>query len=201
MVQDAGLKRRVTFAGYVAAEQLPDIYNLCDIMLMPNRLEEDGDVEGFGIVFLEANAAGKPVIGGRTGGAAEAIADGSTGFLVNPNDHQEIAGSLRRLLEDPGLREKFGAAGVRRVRSDFSWETRAKILRKVSLDILGKDRRKMGTKPPASMADKNVALSAITQPQEEGNEGKETKESEQDLICVPTLGEHRLDTTEPQGRV
>jgi phosphatidylinositol alpha-1,6-mannosyltransferase len=138
MVSEAGLGERVTFAGYVPAEQLPDIYNLCDIMMMPNRQESDGDVEGFGIVFLEANAAGKPVIGGRSGGAIEAIAEGKTGFLVNPEDSNELALILRRLLLDQSLRQELGLLGARRAQTEFSWASRAEILRNLNLAILGK---------------------------------------------------------------
>jgi phosphatidylinositol alpha-1,6-mannosyltransferase len=130
------LGSRVTFAGYVSADQLPDVYSLCDIMVMANRQEADGDVEGFGIVFLEANAAGKPVIGGRTGGAVEAIEEGKTGFLVNPDDDQELAGVLRQLVSNRQLREKLGQAGIRRVRSDFTWKSRAEALRKLNSRIL-----------------------------------------------------------------
>ncbi len=138
MVSEAGLNQRVTFAGYVPAEQLPDIYNLCDIMVMPNREEKSGDVEGFGIVFLEANAARKPVIGGRSGGAIEAIVEGKTGYLVNPEDPNELAGVLRRLLLDQDLREELGRAGARRAKSEFSWTSRAEMLRALNQDILRK---------------------------------------------------------------
>jgi phosphatidyl-myo-inositol dimannoside synthase len=134
-VQEAGLGERVTFAGYVPADQLPDIYNLCDVMLMPNRVE-DGDVEGFGMVFLEANAVGKPAIGGRTGGAVEAIQDGVTGVLVNPDDCDEIAAVLKGLLLNHTLRKKLGEAGVRRAQSEFSWRARAEILRTLNRNIL-----------------------------------------------------------------
>src|SRR5208283_3792976 len=138
MVNEAGLNNRVTFAGYVPAEQLPDIYNLCDIMMMPNRQESDGDVEGFGIVFLEANAAGKPVIGGRSGGAIEAIAEGKTGFLINPEDSDELAMALRRLLLDRRLREEFGREGARRAQTEFSWISRARLLQALNQKILRK---------------------------------------------------------------
>jgi len=137
-VQDAGLSDRVTFAGFIPGTELPDIYNLCDIMVMPNRQAEDGDVEGFGIVFLEANAAGKPVVGGRSGGAIEAVVEGVTGFLVNPDDPDELAGVLRTLLFGRELRRKLGKAGAQRVVSEFSWKTRADTLRKVNSEILHK---------------------------------------------------------------
>ena len=136
MVKEAAIEDRVTFAGFVPSEELPDIYNLCDVMLMANRQEENGDVEGFGIVFLEANAAGKPVIGGRSGGAVEAVADGLTGFLVNPDDPEELAGVLVRLLQDRGLRTKLGTAGADRVRTDFNWRSRAETLRELNRRII-----------------------------------------------------------------
>jgi phosphatidylinositol alpha-1,6-mannosyltransferase len=136
LVQQANLNERVTFTGFVRAEQLPDIYNLCDIMMMPNRQEDDGDVEGFGMVFLEANAAQKPVIGGRTGGAIEAINDGITGFLVDPDDSQELAAIIQKLALNRELRERIGAAGLHRVRTQFNWESRAQTLSEINCDIL-----------------------------------------------------------------
>src|SRR5262249_5022389 len=65
-IKELKLESRVTLAGFVPSPRLSELYNLCDIMLLANRQERDGDIEGFGIVFLEANAAGKPVIGGRS---------------------------------------------------------------------------------------------------------------------------------------
>jgi phosphatidylinositol alpha-1,6-mannosyltransferase len=138
LVQEAGIGDRVTFMGYVAAEQLPEIYNLGDIMMMPNRQEENGDVEGFGIVFLEASAAGKPVIGGRSGGAVEAIIEGVTGYLVNPDDADELAGVLKRLLTDRELRDKLGNAGTAWIHSEFNWKTRAELLREINRRIVNR---------------------------------------------------------------
>jgi phosphatidyl-myo-inositol dimannoside synthase len=136
IVQESGISDRVTFAGYVPGDQLPEIYNTCDVMVMPNRQEENGDVEGFGIVFLEASAAGKPVVGGRSGGAFEAIVEGVTGYLVNPDDADELAGILRRLLGDRELRERLGAAGASRVRAEFNWKARAEMLEALNRRIL-----------------------------------------------------------------
>ena len=70
---------------------------VCDLFLMPNRTMPDGDTEGFGLVFREANACRKPVIGGRAGGVVEAVVDGHTGLLVNGNDPQEIAEAIERI--------------------------------------------------------------------------------------------------------
>ena len=134
-VEAAGITDRVTFAGFVSGEHLPEIYNLGQIMVMANRQEENGDVEGFGIVFLEANAAGKPVIGGRSGGAVEAICDGRTGFLVNPDNVDEITVAMRRLFSDRDLRQKFGQDGRHRVTADFDWESRAALLQQIDCKI------------------------------------------------------------------
>ena len=129
---DLGLTNRVTFTGFVKAGDLAGYYNLCDVMLLANRQEVSGDIEGFGITFLEANAAGKAVIGGRSGGAVEAIVDGTTGLLVDPEDVSEVAQALKRLLSDPEYRAQLGAAGARRVNSDFKWEERAQMLEDVN---------------------------------------------------------------------
>lgn len=135
LVDNLGLSKRVTFAGYVPSNQLPRLYNLGDIMVMPNREDSGGDVEGFGMVFLEASAAGKPVIGGRTGGAIEAIVEGKSGFLVDPNNVEELAAVLHRLVLDQELRQNLGAAGLRRVQSEFNWRKRAELLRELNLAI------------------------------------------------------------------
>ncbi len=134
--RELGLQDRVTFAGLVSTESLPDIYNLCEVMLLANRHEKDGDVEGFGMVFLEANAARKPVIGGRSGGAIEAVADGITGLLVDAHDPHELASALRELLTNHELRQRMGAAGRSRVESEFDWTARARKLHKVNCRVL-----------------------------------------------------------------
>jgi phosphatidylinositol alpha-1,6-mannosyltransferase len=117
-----GLRDRVIFLGKVPDEDLPDIYALADVFVMPSRegLAED-DVEGFGIVFLEANACGKPAVGGRSGGIPEALVDGVTGLLVDPHNPEEIAAALSRLLTNRDLAESFGKQGRLRAIRDFSW--------------------------------------------------------------------------------
>ena len=86
---------------------------------MHNRTLPD-DVEGFGLVFLEAGACGKPVVGGRSGGAAEAVVHGATGYLVEPDDLQGLVQTLRKLLGDSALRREAGLAGRRRAMEEFS---------------------------------------------------------------------------------
>jgi phosphatidylinositol alpha-1,6-mannosyltransferase len=116
-----GVADAVTFMGPVPADDLPACYAACDIFVMPNR-QEGADIEGFGIVFLEAAAAERPAIGGRSGGAPEAIEAGLTGLLVGGTDPQELAAVIERLAGDPGLRAALGRAGRERVVNGFTWD-------------------------------------------------------------------------------
>lgn len=118
-----GVRDRVIFAGKVPEEDLPDIYALSDVFVMPSREQLDVcDAEGFGIVFLEANACGKPVVGGRSGGIPDAIMDEVTGLLVNPHDPTDIANALTRLLTDRHFAHRLGQQGRLRAVRDFNWE-------------------------------------------------------------------------------
>jgi len=132
---ELGIMDSVRFAGHVPEELLPDCYNLCDVFAMLNREEADGDLEGFGMVFLEANATGKPVIGGRSGGTADAIEEGKTGFLVDADRLDELTAMLRMLLTDANLRRRLGDAGRDRVQCEFQWRDRARKLHDVSTEI------------------------------------------------------------------
>ncbi len=135
MVQERELQDSVIFAGYVPDEELPDYYNLCDIFVLPNRETENtslkGDYEGFGTVFLEANACGKPVIGGMSGGVSDAIDDGVTGILVNPRSIEDVTSALENLLSDPHKRDQMGTAGRLRAEKDFDWKILTKKLEKI----------------------------------------------------------------------
>jgi phosphatidylinositol alpha-1,6-mannosyltransferase len=114
---------RVVFTGYVQEADKVALYNACDVYVMVSRHEqEEKDIEGFGITFLEAGGCGKPVIGGRSGGIPDAIEDGVSGFLVDPSDHAAVANCLKRLLADAALRQRMGSAGRSRVEQLFTWE-------------------------------------------------------------------------------
>jgi phosphatidylinositol alpha-1,6-mannosyltransferase len=127
LIQSDGLQNHVLFTGYVAPAEAAAFYNLCDVFVMPSReLSAKGDTEGFGITFLEANACGKPVIGGRSGGVADAVADGKTGFLVDPENPDEIADRLILLLTRADLARKLGRQGRERILRSFTWETISK---------------------------------------------------------------------------
>jgi phosphatidylinositol alpha-1,6-mannosyltransferase len=142
IVQQLQLGGVVTFVGDVSHEQIAEFYKLCDIFIMINRLEGGGDVESFGMVFTEANAMGKVVIGGRSGGTAEAVLDGTTGFLVDPESAPDVAGRLLLLLNDEELARSMGSAGLKRVIHEFGWKSRSDILRRISADLVSKRRGK-----------------------------------------------------------
>ena len=102
---------------------------------MPNRITEgtalSGDIEGFGISFIEANACGKPVIGGRSGGATEAIQEGITGLLVDPTSVKELADAVEHLSKDRELAERLGRQGRERVERSFDWQYLAQQLEEI----------------------------------------------------------------------
>ncbi|MFA5106975.1 MAG: glycosyltransferase family 4 protein [Patescibacteria group bacterium] len=122
---------QVIFAGRIPDEELPAYYQNCDVFCMPSRELSNRDVEGFGIVYLEANAYGKPVVGGKSGGVAEAIIDGQTGLLVSPGDQPALVQAIDRLLTDQAFAVRLGRAGQARVEKEFNWETRARVVRQL----------------------------------------------------------------------
>jgi phosphatidylinositol alpha-1,6-mannosyltransferase len=140
MVQQLQLGDVVTFVGDVPHHQIGEFYKLCDIFIMINRLEGGGDVESFGMVFTEANAMGKVVIGGKSGGTAEAVLDGSTGFLVDPESAANVAERLLLLLRDNELARRMGSAGLKRVIGEFGWRSRSDTLRQICAELVSKRR-------------------------------------------------------------
>jgi phosphatidylinositol alpha-1,6-mannosyltransferase len=125
-VDELGVSDAVIFGGYIEPGQLNDVYNLCDVYVMPSReLVGEGDVEGFGITFLEANACRKPVVGGDSGGVHDAIVDGVTGYVVDPVNPHAIAQAVASLVRDSVLAERLGRQGFDRVTRRYTWNTLA----------------------------------------------------------------------------
>ncbi len=119
----------VHFVGEVAEQDLPRYYALADVFAMPCRTRMAGlEVEGWGNVFIEAAACGKPVVVGDSGGASETVIDGETGLLVDGTDTEEVAAAIATLLSDPGLARKMGEAGRERVLRRHSWPSIAQRL-------------------------------------------------------------------------
>ena len=115
-----GVSEAVIFAGDVADADLADHYRLGDVFIMPNRALASGDTEGFGLVFLEANAAGLPVIAGIDGGSPAAVTDGENGLLVDGHSISAIETAMHRLRSDASLRARLTqGAHTRATQSDW----------------------------------------------------------------------------------
>jgi phosphatidylinositol alpha-1,6-mannosyltransferase len=117
----------VRMLGRVPEPDLAGLYGGADVYAMLCRNRWAGlEQEGFGIVFLEAAACGVPQVAGASGGAAEAVVDGETGFVVHqPGDPHAVAAALARLLDDPVRRAEMGVAARRRAESEFSYDVLA----------------------------------------------------------------------------
>jgi phosphatidyl-myo-inositol dimannoside synthase len=109
---ECGVAGKVTFDGAVAEDELVDHYLLGDVFVMPNRRLPNGDTEGFGLVFLEANACGLPVIAGSDGGSIDAVRHGANGLLVDGQSVDAIAGAMLQLRRDPALRARLRLGGL-----------------------------------------------------------------------------------------
>ncbi len=125
LTEKNGVRLHVHFLSKLSYAELASCYAACDIFALPSS------GEGFGLVYLEAMAFGKPVIGGAHGGAPEVIQDGVTGYLVQHGDAVQLATSIETLLRDPALGRKLGERGRERVASEFRFSVFAKSLKKI----------------------------------------------------------------------
>lgn len=123
LVSRHNLADHVSFIGRIQYAQLPQYICAGDIFAMPSRSRFFGlEVEGLGIVYLEASACGLPVIAGSSGGAPDAVLNGVTGFVVDGQNNQEIAAAAIRLLSDMDEAKKMGAAGREWIIENWRWE-------------------------------------------------------------------------------
>ena len=124
-----GVAEHVVFTDGVPGDELPAHHAMADVFAMPCRTRGAGlDVEGLGIVYLEASASGVPVVAGRSGGAPESVIDGETGLVVDGGDVGAIAVAVGDLLADPDRAAQMGAAGRRWVVENWQWHTKAQRL-------------------------------------------------------------------------
>jgi phosphatidylinositol alpha-1,6-mannosyltransferase len=123
ITQELGLENVVTFLGQVNDAQLLAAYQRAHLFVMPAREEvQSASLEGFGIVYLEASACALPVIAGRSGGAVEAVRDGETGYLVEPQNPEALAKIVCALLQNAELRRQIGQNGRRWVETAMNWD-------------------------------------------------------------------------------
>lgn len=120
-ISNYGLEKFVEILTNISDEEKYTWLDLGDIFIMPAR-EISGDVEGFGIVYLEANIYGKPVIAGDSGGVRDAVIDGLNGLLVNPENINEITNTIVKLAKDENFRKQMGETGRIRAESEFNWK-------------------------------------------------------------------------------
>ncbi|MCP3786136.1 glycosyltransferase family 4 protein [Micromonospora sp. A3M-1-15] len=126
LARQIGVERDVVFTGSVPSAELPAHYAAGDVYAMPCRTRNRGlDVEGLGIVYLEASATGLPVVAGDSGGAPDAVREGETGYVVRGRDVAQLADRVATLLADRDLARQFGAAGRAWVEREWRWETQA----------------------------------------------------------------------------
>lgn len=129
-----GMQDRITFIGRVQYAELPEYICAGDIFAMPSRSRLAGlEVEGLGIVYLEASSCGLPVIGGVSGGAPDAVLEGETGFSVDGKSASAIAASAVHLLNDPDFAANLGAQGRQWIVDQWRWEIWADLFKKLLL--------------------------------------------------------------------
>ncbi|GAA1417996.1 glycosyltransferase family 4 protein [Streptomyces thermospinosisporus] len=130
LARETGVAASVRFTGPVPWEELPAHYGAGDVFAMPCRTRRGGlDVEGLGIVYLEASATGLPVVAGDSGGAPDAVLDGETGWVVRGGDETQTADRIITLLADPDLRRRMGDRGRSWVEERWRWDLLAERLK------------------------------------------------------------------------
>jgi phosphatidyl-myo-inositol dimannoside synthase len=132
--RDLGVADRVRFLTDVPDRDLPALYNCAELYLGVSRMIEQR-VEGFGISLAEASACGVPVIAGRSGGIPAAVRDGDTGLLVTAEQPDAVAEAVGRLLDDPLLRARLGAAGRREAERHYNWDRVTADLRRIGHEL------------------------------------------------------------------
>lgn len=126
LVHEKGVFDKVLFAGRVT--DIRPFYQTCDVFVLPTREGRKGDIEGLGLVYLEAAAFGKPVVASLTGGVSDAVVANETALIVDPLDPKDIADAIVKILTNKELAQKLGQAGRERVLQEFTYD---KVVEKV----------------------------------------------------------------------
>ena len=130
------------FAGAIPDSDLPEAYATATVYLGASRVDNEVNVEGFGISFLEASSSGVPVVAGDSGGVRSAVRDGETGIVVSPTDVDAMSGAIAEFLRDESKRRRFGEAGRRAVETHYNWDRVASVTRAFALEVTRADRDK-----------------------------------------------------------
>ena len=144
LAADEGVADGVIFSGFIPEDEVPLYFNSADLLVLPSC----DRAEGFGMVLIEAQACGTPVIGTDIGGIPFAIEDGVTGLVVPPGDVPGLAGAIVRVLDDPDLYRQMAQNGPGRVRGLFTWERSATVYDRVFCEAADRRNRPGSRDPP-----------------------------------------------------
>src|SRR5213596_724487 len=136
LARELGIGDVVRFTGNVPDRDLPALYNTAQVYLGVSRRADATRVEGFGVALAEASACGLPVIAGKSGGLAEAVKDGETGFVVEPTEVEAVTAALQRLLGDQLLARRIGQAARKSVESYYNWDRVIRDLREIEAQVV-----------------------------------------------------------------
>lgn len=129
LAEKSGVEEHIIFTGGIPGDELPAHYAMADVFAMPCRTRGWGlDVEGLGLVFIEASASGIPVIAGNSGGAPETVRAGESGYLVDGRDHHNIVEAITKILSDPHRGAVMGNAGRQWASRHWTWDAQGKRL-------------------------------------------------------------------------
>ena len=137
LAKELGVSDRIGFVGPMRDDELPEAYATSTIYLGASRVDNEINVEGFGISFLEAAASGVPAVGGDSGGVRSAVRDGETGIIVPSTDSDAVTDAIRSLLMNPERRKQMGVAGRHAVETHFNWDRVARDTREFTYRVTG----------------------------------------------------------------
>jgi glycosyltransferase involved in cell wall biosynthesis len=141
LARELGVYDKVGFVGSMRDDELPEAYATSTIYLGASRVDNEINVEGFGISFLEAGASGVPSVAGDSGGVRSAVRDGETGIVVPPSDVDAISDAIRSLLLNPDRRRQMGRAARHAVETHYNWDRVARDTREFTHRVVGATAR------------------------------------------------------------
>jgi phosphatidylinositol alpha-1,6-mannosyltransferase len=136
LARELGVLDKVGFVGPMRDDELPEAYATSTIYLGASRVDNEINVEGFGISFLEAGASGVPSVAGDSGGVRSAVRDGETGIVVPPTDPDAISDAIRSLLLNRDRRIQMGKAARRAVETHYNWDRVARDTREFTKEVV-----------------------------------------------------------------
>lgn len=135
LASELGIADHVRLVGNVPEAELPAVFNLATAYVGVSRKADGSRVEGFGVALAEASASGLPVIAGQSGGLAEAVREGETGFVVDPDEPQSVAAAMKRLVGDQLLARRLGQAGRKAIETYYNWDRVIRDLRDIESQV------------------------------------------------------------------